>query len=169
MLRLIMPEVITIPAPNTVKSIVLDIIKTLNINVLFMQYDPTHPFSDGTYDTADDTIRIKTLIMSHDINNVILHEIAHWTGKETRCKRFISGNIPNREERLLEEAIAEYTMYYLVLELGLNEAVARFELERYINMLHRNGEFNEDLAKTKAKEACSYILDLYTQNQQVAA
>jgi hypothetical protein len=99
---------------------------------------------------------------------VVLHELTHWTGTESRLSRACivqmeqvvktgdSYFMPNKTSRQIEEIVAMWGMYYLAVALCLNEMQARNECDTYISK--HMGLLNVDQCEIDGKRAAEWLL-----------
>lgn len=115
---------------------------------------------------------IDSFISSDFYYAVLLHELAHSSGHETRLKRDLSGRMKGTEEELIsyakEELIAETTRSFLQVNMGLNSTKMQEQnaayLKSWLKPLKENPKilwsifseaskaYNFILENTKAKE-----------------
>lgn len=134
-----------------------------------------HSNSGAYYNPKEDYINmpsIDSFISSDFYYAVLLHELAHSSGHETRLKRDLSGRMKGTEEELIsyakEELIAETTRSFLQVKMGLNSTKMQEQnalyLKSWIKPLKENPKilwsifseaskaYNFILENTKAKE-----------------
>ena len=118
---------------------------------------------------------IETFISSDFYYAVLLHELAHATGHETRLNRDLSGKIKGTQEELMsyakEELIAETTRSFLQVKLGLNttkmEEQNALYLKSWIKPLKENPKILWSIF-SEATKAYNYILENTKQKEEVA-
>ena len=140
--------------------------------------DLKHSNTGAYYNPKKDYINmpnIETFISSDFYYAVLLHELAHSTGHETRLNRDLSGKMQGTEEELIsyakEELIAETTRSFLQVKLGLNttkmEEQNALYLKSWINPLKENPKILWSIFG-EASKAYNYILENTKQKEEVA-
>src|SRR5665213_2677616 len=132
---------------NDASPVVLDLIKDLGIKVFAYSQVPIedscfhYAMRDvcGYYNQMTDYIAFNEIVSAEYacLNELLLHEIAHWTGHISRLARkaLINSqrNILCTEKQIFEEeAIAQYGMYKLAIWLGLDKIEYRYKRDRYL-------------------------------------
>lgn len=118
---------------------------------------------------------IETFISSDFYYAVLLHELAHATGHETRLNRDLNGKMKGTEEELVsyakEELIAETTRSFLQTKFGLNstkmEEQNALYLKSWIKPLKENPKILWSIF-SEASKAYKYILENTNQIEEVA-
>ena len=93
--------------------------------------------------------------------SMLLHELAHWTGHETRLKRFFSWS-KSTEDYAREELVAEIASMFLSVETGLPQTDKHFEnhasyVASWISLLESDSSAIF-MASIEAKKATDFIL-----------
>jgi antirestriction protein ArdC len=122
-------------------------------------------YSTGAYSSRFDVIAINTLdtykgTLPWNINVTLLHELIHWTGHEKRLNRkSVTRKIAriNTQTYHTEEAIAQYGMYYLAIELGFDKKHYAKVLRAYLKEYPLADRVK---ARKAAKAATTYLLSL---------
>lgn len=116
----------------------------------------------GQYNCVSDYIQLKWNMWSDELNETILHELAHWSGAEHRLNRKVVRlssyyKITSETDFHTEEATAQFTMYSLGASLGLNKKSLERSLRAFLPWvpLYRSRK-----AQTDADIAAGYLTDL---------
>lgn len=98
---------------------------------------------------------------------VLLHEIIHWSGHQSRADRFVVRKLANSnrtdlirslisvEDLYNEEAIANMGMFMLATYLGLDLKIAHYEMNARLMFMHYDYEFCE----REVSRSVNWILD----------
>jgi antirestriction protein ArdC len=86
----------------------------------FARYQPITDLI--TMPDKDSFVGTETSTAIETYYGTILHELAHWTGHNTRLDRIISSTRFGSESYAIEELIAELTAAYLCVELGVSSS-----------------------------------------------
>jgi len=120
-------------------------------------------FTAGMYCSVTDRILINQFPPPQfkDINEVVLHELVHWTGLENRLNRepiwlrkIGSSHLITADSHATEELTAQYGMYLLAKQLGLDQKTYLQKFNDY-SKYFINGDI--ELAAKQAKKAVCFI------------
>ena len=120
--------------------------------------------SEALYSSREDLIRMPRKSSFKDTEgyySTLLHELAHWTGHESRLNRFYSWNL-TKESYAREELIAEIASMFLSSETGMYLTQDHFNnhaayISSWISLLKSDHEEIFRAAK-EATKATNYIL-----------
>lgn len=151
------------PQPNTL----LDSVSSADQFVQHTQAHITHNSDKAYYSPSQDTIVMpdkvlfvgsKTSTPTQAYYAVLLHELTHWTGHETRCNRLISGQ-KSSNSYAMEELVAELGAAFLCAELGIAQEPRQDHADymaSWISLLEDN-ERTIFAAARLATEAVNYL------------
>lgn len=126
----------------------------------------------GYYDSQEDYIGLNERALESDrVNEVVLHELIHWTGHPSRLNRNtitsqLHGMRPTSYDYHTEEATAQMGMFKLACLLGLDKELHLMLLNVYLTMFP---EANLAKADWDSNQAVGYLLDLAKYNHREAA
>lgn len=162
-------------------------IKVYTYTEFCLQHGPEIPHaSDGFFDITLDKIAIRELSVSFKTDNIILHELVHWSGVKGRCDRKAIVNAQDRLAKPIdilsglehlkivtevreEEAIAQIGMFILCERLGLDMEEAHDALARYLKALLAQGPIDMGYCESEAKRSVEWIFNLAFQEVAKAA
>ena len=101
--------------------------------------------------------------------SVLLHELSHWSGHETRLNRDMSGTFGS-ESYAFEELIAELSSCFLNAELGIDHTQMRHAeyLESWLKALKAKPSLLWKAA-SQAQKACDYLKHFSQEKENVKA
>jgi antirestriction protein ArdC len=140
-----------------------DLLKTLRVNFVEPEGILMEPTCYGFYDFIQDCIVVNPEHINPifgDINTVLMHELIHWTGHESRLARPASLIKSQAELNLVmfhnEEAVAELGMAHLATSLGWDSETINEYARLYLNGYYLANYIEAD---KEAIKAANYILE----------
>lgn len=145
-----------------IKNPGLEIIRDDNVDVFMSKIKPNLTIDDHKYPCYN-KVEDKIYMPSNFKNSIgyyatLLHELAHWTGHETRLNRFQKLAKFGSETYAMEELIAEMASAFMCSRFGLEVEIGNHAsyIDSWLKVL-RNDKRAIFLAAAKAQEILNYL------------
>jgi antirestriction protein ArdC len=96
--------------------------------------------------------------------SILLHELVHWSGADTRCNRTLSGKFGS-EDYAMEELVAELGSAFLCAELGITNSPRQDHadyISNWISILQDNSKAIF-WASARASESVKFLKEIQSQ------